>query len=319
MKKFVFTLSAMLAATLLVVHPVFAADWVPEKDFTWVVGYPPGGSVDFLTRLAAKKLSEKTGRAVVVDNRPGANGVIAMQAVAKGATDGYTIISIGGPVVSKNFVPEFGKDLTAVALIATAPMVLVAPSTSKVRNAAELFAEIKKTPSTWSFGSSGAGSPQHLAGELVNSMLGTDMVHVAYRGGGPAVNDVIGGQIPLAILGPSTVLPFIKAGRLKPLAVTSKSRSDVLPQVPTFSESGLSGFDATQWVAVAVPFGVARDKATRIHELLSQIIASPEMQQALVTNGMSAGQGSLDSLRDFFKADTDKWKTLVLQRKLLLE
>jgi tripartite-type tricarboxylate transporter receptor subunit TctC len=310
---------AGIALLLALSNPVHAAEWKPDKDFTWIVGYPPGGSVDLFTRIAARQLSIKTGRAVVVANRPGADGIIAMGMAAKSAPDGYTLVSVGGPVISKNTVPEFGNDLVPIGLLASSPIVLVAASSAHINGAAELFASIKKSPGKWSFASSGTGSPQHLAGVLLNVMLGTDLVHVPYKGGAAALNDVLGGQVPLAMLGPSTVLPFIASGRLTAIAVTTKNRSLALPNVPTLSESGLAGFDASQWIAAAVPAKVEKNRVEQLHTWMDEIIASPEMQKALQDSGMSPGTGSVESLQKSLQADTIRWKQLAKERHLLLD
>jgi tripartite-type tricarboxylate transporter receptor subunit TctC len=310
---------AALASLLPLQSLAASAGWPHEKPITWIVGFAPGGSLDVLTRLAARRLSEKTGRPVVVDNRPGASGVIALQAAAKAAPDGYTLISIPGPLLFNQRPPELGKELVAVAKIAEGPMVLVGPAAASTSTVAELVAAMRATPKAWSFASSGNGTSQHLAGELFNITAGTAMTHIPYKGGGQAVTDVAGGQVPLAILGVTPVLPQIKAGKLKAYAVTSSYRIESLPGVPTMQEAGLEGYEATQWYVVGAPAGTPADRVAQLNAWINEIMASAALKPALVSSGSVAGKGSAQDTQDFAAAETRKWKDIARKSGLALD
>lgn len=293
--------------------------WPHDKPFTWIVGYAPGGSLDVLTRLAARQLAEKTGQSVVVENRPGASGVIALQAAAKADPDGHTLISVPGPVLFNRPVPRLGQDLVAVAMLAQGPMVLVGPASNGPSTLSELIEAMRQDPKAWSYASSGTGTSQHLAGELLNMAAGTSMTHVPYKGGGQAVVDVVGGQIPLAMLGVTPVLPHIRSGKLKAYAVTTRYRIDSLPDVPTMQEAGVAGYDAAQWYIVAAPAGTPADRIAQLNAWLGEITASDELKPALASSGSVAGRGSPQQTQDFVAADTRKWQDVARRSKLDLD
>lgn len=309
-----------IAVALSLPATVFAAGdatvWPNAKPITWIVGFPPGGTVDVLTRIAARKLAEKTGQAVVVDNRAGASGAIALQAAAKAAADGYTLITVPGPVIYATQPPEVGKDLVALATLAQGPMVLVSGLPNAPAQLPELIQAIKKDPAAWSYASSGTGTSQHLAGELFNVSAGTAMTHVPYKGGGQAVVDVVGGQIPLGMLGVTPVLQQIKSGKLTAYAVTTSFRIESLPDVPTMKEAGLKDYDAAQWYVVAAPKGVPAAHVQQLNVWINEITASADMKPALVASGSVAGKGSANDAQQFIESDTRKWKELAKKAKL---
>lgn len=296
-----------------------ATNWPQAKPITWIVGFPPGGSLDVLTRIAARKLAEKTGQSVVVDNRPGASGAIALQAAAKAPADGYTLITVPGPILFNVAPPELGQQLVAVGMLAQGPMVLVGPASNAPSTVPELIKALKSDPKAWSYGSSGNGTSQHLAGELFNVSAGTAMTHIPYKGGGQAVIDVVGGQIPLAMLGVTPVLAHIKAGKLKAYAVTTPYRIESLPDVPTMQEAGLKGFEAAQWYAVGTPKGVPSEVVSKLNSWLHEIVASADMQPALAASGSVAGQGSASETQAFVAADSARWKALAKRAQLSLD
>lgn len=312
----------ILAATLSLCMPaaVLAAGepaaWPHAKPITWIVGFAPGGTVDVLTRLAAKKLSEKTGQSVVVENRAGASGAIALQAAAKAAADGYTLITVPGPVLYTAAQPEVGKELTAIATLAQGPMVLVSGLPNAPAQMPDLIQTIKKNPSTWSYASSGNGTSQHLAGELLNVTAGITMTHVPYKGGGQAVIDVVGGQVPLGLLGVTPVLQQIKSGKLKAYAVTTSYRIESLPDVPTMKEIGLKDYDAAQWYVIATPKGTPAAQVQQLNTWLNEITASEDLKPALLASGSIAGKGSAKETQQFIESDTRKWKELAKSSKL---
>lgn len=308
------------AAALCLPAAVLAAGdagaWPNAKPITWIVGFPPGGTVDVLTRVAARKLAEKTGQSVVVENRPGASGAIALQAAAKAAPDGYTLITVPGPVLYTTQPPEVGKELTAVATLAQGPMVLVSGMPNAPAQLSDLIQAMKKNPTAWSYATSGNGTSQHLAGELFNVSAGTAMTHVPYKGGGQAVVDVVGAQIPLGMLGVTPVLQQIKSGKLKAYAVTTRYRIESLPDVPTMKEAGLKDYDAAQWYVVAAPKGMPAAQVQQLNTWVNEIAASAELQPALVASGSIAGRGSAKEAQQFIEADTRKWKELATKAKL---
>lgn len=284
--------------------------WPKDKPITWIVGFAPGGTADSLTRYAASKLEQKIGQRVIVENRPGAAGLLSLQMTAKAKPDGYTLVYVTGPTVYNQAAPEFGKDLRPIALLGLGPLVLVAPSSAKPVTMQELLQAIRQDPKAWSYATSGTGGTQHLAGELLNSMAGVSMTQVPYKGGSQAVIDVVGAQVPLALLGPTAVMPYIKSGKLKAYGVTSRSRMPQLPQVPTFQEAGLNNYEALSWSAVAAPSGVQDKIATRLNALLGEIMTSEEGEKTLHILGMEPGKGTADEVSDFFKADDKKWQAL---------
>lgn len=312
----------ILAATLSLCMPaaVLAAGepaaWPHAKPITWIVGFAPGGTVDVLTRLAAKKLSEKTGQSVVVENRAGASGAIALQAAAKAAADGYTLITVPGPVLYATAQPEVGRELMAIATMAQGPMVLVSGLANAPAQMPDLIQAIKKNPSAWSYASSGNGTSQHLAGELLNVTAGITMTHVPYKGGGQAVIDVVGGQVPLGLLGVTPVLQQIKSGKLKAYAVTTSYRIESLPDVPTMKEIGLRDYDAAQWYVIATPKGTPAAQVQLLNTWLNEITASEDLKPALLASGSIAGKGSAKETQQFIESDTRKWKELAKSSKL---
>jgi tripartite-type tricarboxylate transporter receptor subunit TctC len=292
----------------------------PEKTITWVVGFPPGGSVDATTRLIARKLEAALGQPIVVDNRPGASGLIGLQAAAKAAPDGYTLITVPGPIVTSKPTPLIGKELTSVAMMGKGPAVLVAteaepmPATVK-----DLIANAKSHPEKFSYVSSGTGTAQHLAGELFNQTAGTAITHIPYKGGTQAVTDVIGGQVNLGVLGITSVLPYITSGKLKPYAVTTVSRSKNLPDVPTMAEAGLPGFEATQWFAIAAPAGVPPERIQKLNAAIATILKQPDVIDGFSKVGIEPEVATPQQTTSFVTTDQQKWRDLVQKARIQLD
>lgn len=292
----------------------------PEKPITWIVGFPPGGSTDGITRLVAKKIESALGQSVVIDNRPGASGAIAMGAAARATPDGYTLVTVAGPDVPAKAVPELGKELTGVAALGAGALVLVGTTAAPMPpTLKDLLAAAKANPDKYSFGSSGIGSSQHLAGELINQMAGTKMTHVPYKGGGEAVNNLAGGQLPLAVLGIPPVLPHIKSGKLKAYGVTTSSRSSTLPDVPTLNEAGLVGFDANQWFVVATAAGVPADRIQKLNAAISQALKDPEIIAGFVAVGVEPFVASPQETVNFVMSDQKRWRDLAQKAKISLD
>ena len=308
---------AVLAFTMAgILSPVWAQGSDKRPNITWLVGFPPGGTADVITRSVAQQLSKLSAQTVVVENRPGASGALALQQAAKSAADGNTLITIPGPLLYPNPVPEVGKELHAVAMMALGPMVLVAPAATAPVDFSALMTAMKTAPKQWSFATSGNGTSQHLAGELFNQMAGTQAVHVPYKGGGQAIADVVGGQVPLAVLGASPVLPHIQSGKLKAFAVTTSERLALLPDVPTFRELGLTGYEASQWFAVAVPASTPTARIQQLNEWIGAAMDAPAVRELVAKSGNVKGRGSPQSVESFLIKDGDKWKSLADKIKL---
>lgn len=308
-----------VATALLSCALAFAQDSFPTRTITWIVGFPPGGTVDVATRLVARRLESALGQPVVIDNRPGASGAIGLHAAAKAGADGYTLVTVPGPVLTVQPLPQVGRELTGVAMLGKGPMVLVGPVATAVPSFKDLLDAMRRKPDAYSFASSGNGTSQHLAGELINEMAHVRMQHVPYKGGGQAVTDVIGGQVPLAILGATPVLPHIKAGRLKAYGVTTATRSPALPDVPTLAEAGLSGFDASQWFVVAAPAGVPAQRLARLNTAINAALHQPDVASGLVQIGLDPVLASPAETTAFVSSDLKRWQELARREHLTLE
>lgn len=313
-------LAAGLAAALAL--PSARADerpWPGARPITWLVGYVPGGSVDVLTRTLARALSERLGQSIVVDNKPGASGALALQAAAKAAPDGYTLLTVPGPLVQSARLPQIGQGLSAIALMAQGPIVLVGAPANAPAHLPELIAAMKKTPDQWSYASSGIGTAQHLAGELFNSQAGTAMVHIPYKGGGQAVTDLVSGQTRLGLLGVTPVLPHIQAGRLRAYAVTTPFRVPSLPDVPTMDEAGLKGYEATQYFVAAAPAGVDPKIVARLNAAIAEATKAPEVAQALGAAGLVAATLSPAQSEAFVLRSLAKFDAVAKKAHITLE
>ncbi len=313
-------LAAATASVACAMAPVAALaqdkPWPAAKPITWVVGFVPGGSVDVLTRSIAKVASEQLGQSIVIDNRPGASGALALQYTARAAADGYTLVTVPGPIIHAQRQPEVGRELGAIALMGQGPIVLVGGAANAPNSVKELIAAMKKNPTQWNYASSGTGTGQHLAGELFNSIAGTRMVHVPYKGGGQAVTDVISGQVSLAMLGMTPVLPHIKSGKLKAYAVTTPFRVDALPNVPTLDEAGLKGYDATQFFVAAAPAATPAAVVNRLNTVIAQALASPEVQATLAASGLIGGKMTPAQTQDFVMKTMTRFSALAHREKL---
>jgi tripartite-type tricarboxylate transporter receptor subunit TctC len=295
------------------------SSWPNEKPITWIVGFAPGGSLDVLTRQVARQLEDELQQTIVVENRPGASGLIALQQASRASADGYTLISVPGPILSAQPQPEIGKELMAIGMLAHGPMVLVGPAATAEKDLKALLKAAKAQPEHWSYASSGLGTSQHLGGELLNQLAGTDIVHVPYKGGGQAVSDVVGNQIPLGLLGVSPVLAHIKEGRLKAYAVTSTFRIDSLPDVPTMQEAGIPDYDATQWYIMAAPSGLPADRVQRLNAALNKIMKSDELKPALEASGSVSKTMTPEETTAFVQDDYKHWGELVQKANLPLQ
>ena len=295
-----------------------AAQGYPSKAIRFVITYPTGGGSDYTVRPIAQKLSERWGQPVVVESRPGGSAMIGTDYVAKSPPDGYTLMLSASSEVSMNVVLfkkmpyDPVRDLQPLTLVGTTPPILLAHPSLPVKSVKELVALAKSKPGALSYGSIGTGTPQHFAGELMKTTFGIDMVHVPYKGAAPALIDVVGGHVPLALTAPTVAVPHVKAGRLRALAVTSEKRTGALPEVPTIAESGAPGFDIVQWFAIWMPAKPPKDVFEKIQGELVRIIQSPEYRQRQLEVATDIVGSSAEALGTFQRAQIEKYRKIAI-------
>ncbi|HZX86466.1 MAG TPA: tripartite tricarboxylate transporter substrate binding protein, partial [Reyranella sp.] len=262
----------------------------PAKPVKLVIPYPPGGGTDITGRAMAQKLSEFLGQSVVIENKPGATGMIGAASVAKSAPDGYTVLFGAASEMAinaslfKNMTYDPRTDFAPVTLVATFPLVFIAPTTTN-RSLKELIAAARVKPDSVSYGSIGSGSPQHLAAELLSSMAKARFLHIPYKGSGPLVQDAVGGHVDMAVSSVPPAVPLVRAGKLRALAVTSAARSEALPDVPTMAELGFAGYEFNTWVGVAVPKGTPKEVVERLRDGMVAALGAGEVQATLRDQG----------------------------------
>ncbi|HET9651522.1 MAG TPA: tripartite tricarboxylate transporter substrate binding protein, partial [Usitatibacter sp.] len=281
-----------------------------------IVPFPPGGSTDILARALAQKMSDGLGQPVVIDNRGGAGGTIGADVVAKSPPDGYTLLmgTVGTNAINgalyKNLPHDPVKDFTPVALVASSPVALVVNPASEAKSVRDYIALARANPGKLAFGSAGNGTPGHLTGEMFRTASGVDLQHVPYKGSAPAITDLLGNQIPSMFDPVQSVIPHIRSGKLRALAVSGTSRSAALPDVPTFAESGVNGVESRAWWAVFGPANLPADVVARLKTEIERIAKSPEFRDPLVKIGV---QPNVDvaSLADFQKQEVVRWQKAV--------
>ena len=298
-------------------RPGAAADY-PSKPIRVVVPYAPGGGTDVLSRAICDKLTGALGQTVVIDNRPGANGAIGSEIVAKSAPDGYNLVVVTGTHVIN---PHFQKvpfdtlaDFTPITFAAISKMVLVSGLQQPFTNIKELIAYAKANPGKLSIGNSEAATM--LTGELFKVMTGTDLQQVPYKGGAPLMTDVVGGHIPVAVTSVTSVMPFYKGQKLRVLGVSSKKRSPAMPDVPTIAEAGVPGYEVQSWYAVLGPKGLPRAIAERLQREVAKIVSTAEMKERFETLGAEAAATTPDETAAIMKADMEKWAGVVQKTRL---
>jgi tripartite-type tricarboxylate transporter receptor subunit TctC len=319
-RRLLIALAATLACT-----PWFArADAWPNKPLRMVIPFSPGGPADLLGRIAAKGITDSLGQAVVVENKAGAAGNIGVDAIAKAAPDGYTlgIVPVGNIAVNPSLFANLAykaSDLAPVALLANVENVLVVNAALPVANLQDLIATARRTPDTLSFASPGAGSQAHLAGELLALRANVKLVHVPYKGVGPALNDLIGGQVGMMFAQTSSAMPFIRSGKLKAIGLASAQRSAALPDVPTIAEQGFPGFQAVSWYALMAPAGTPKQIVDKLNEQMNQLLAKPETRERFAALGMEPGNGTPEQLANRIAAETTQWMEVVRKRNLKVD
>lgn len=319
MKKLFVTLAT--AALALCAH---AGPW-PDKAVTIVVPFPPGGSTDTIARAMAQKMGEQLGQPFVVDNRPGATGTIGATAVKRAAADGYTLLfaSLGPYVITPHLMKtapyDAQKDFDYITVPVQAPNVLVASPAQKARTVADVIAELKAQPGKVSFASSGNGSSDHLSAELFWQQTGTSGTHVPYKGGAPAINDLLGGQVDFSFQNVNAVLQHIRSGKLRAIAVTGDKRSPVLPDVPTLAEAGVKGAEVYSWQGLAGPKGLPADVKDKLAHAAIAAIRDPEVAKRFTEQGLDIVASTPAEFTAFQARENARWKTLIQTRKITID
>ena len=285
----------------------------PERPVRVLVGYPPGGGTDLVARLVAQPLSERWKQPVVVENRPGANAIIATEAVVKAKPDGYTLLMAYAtelalnPATHKALPYEPVRDLAPIAQLASAPLVLAVHPSISAQSVRDLVALAKAKPGALSYSSSGSGSVHHFAGELFKLRSGADIVHVPYKGSGPATADAVSGQVQVTFASVASVLRFVQAGRLRALAVTSRERSSQLPDVPTAIEAGVAGVELTSWYGLLAPAGTPASVVSKVAADVAAVLALPEVQKGFTAQGLDMAKSSPAAFAAFIREEAEKY------------
>lgn len=296
------------------VHAVEKGDTYPDKPMHLIVSYPPGGSVDLAARIMGKSLARTLGQQVLIENKGGAGGTIATDFVAKSRPDGYTLLITASshtinPAIYANLPFDTEKDFASISLIASAPQILVAHPSFPASTLAELVSHAKNSKTEIPYGSGGAGSPGHMAGELFRSKTRLALLHVPYRGGGPATVDLLGGQIPLLWISLPAVMQYVKEGRLKALAVSTRTRSPLLPEVPSVAET-IKGFNVDTWYAIFAPANTPQNIVNKIQSAVTIAAKDKEIQDAFLTQGAVVVGGPPSELDAVIKSEVPMWKAL---------
>jgi tripartite-type tricarboxylate transporter receptor subunit TctC len=310
-------LGQLAAGSLLLQSGLASAQVYPEKTVRVIVPYATGGSTDSTARLIAQALTAKLGQQFVVDNRPGAGGALGHEMASRAAPDGYTLLfSAAGPLtVTPHTLPKLGydpvKSFEPIKLVATAPLVLEVHPSVPAKSLQELIALAKSKPGKLTYASFGNGSAAHLAGEMFKSAAGIDLVHIPYKGSGPALTDLLGGQVDMMFDVVVSSLPHIEAGKLRPLAVTSSTRLELLPKVPTMIEAGVKDYEAGTWFGLLAPAGIDKAKIARLSAAMDEVLQQPELRKTLESQGAIVKGGTPEDFRRFFLSEYARWGKVV--------
>lgn len=302
-----------------------SAQTYPSKPLRWVVGYPAGGGTDFLARTTGAQLSQQLAQPVVVDNRPGAGAIIASEYVARAPGDGYTVLSADNGVLVYNSVLykklnyEPQKDFALLGMMGRSPLVITAAPNTPFTDAKALIAALQREPGKYSIATAGVGSPHHLALELFQSEAKVSLLHVPYKGGAPALQDLMGGQIPLMMLDLPSGVSAVKAGKVVPLLAMSAERIPQLPNVPTAKELGFTNVEAYTWQGLAVPAGTPREVQERLSSELQKTMRDPGVRQKLYDAGWEARPTNAPDMVTYVSAERQKWHALIKSRNISLD
>jgi tripartite-type tricarboxylate transporter receptor subunit TctC len=306
-----------IACALALASSLCVAQSYPNRPVRLVITYPPGGTTDFVGRPLAQKLAELLGQPFVVDNRGGAGGVLATMIVAQAPPDGYTLLlgtSAGmliNPLLNPKLPYDAFRDFSAVSRTNINPQALVANAALPVANVKELIALAKAQPGRLNVASSGVGTPNHLGAEMLKYLAKIDIVHVPYKGGGPAMTDLIAGQVQLQFSSIPTVLQHVKAGRVKMLAIGSAKRSAALPDVPTIAESGVPGYEYTTWYGVFGPRGMSKPIVSQLNGAIAKAMVMPDVHQRLMGAGAEPSSSSPEELTQYMRAESARWDKVI--------
>jgi len=321
-----YVLAALLAAFLTAfLEEAALAQAYPGKPIRLIVPFAAGGGNDNVARLVGKRLSDSLGQPVVVDNRPGAGGVVGAELAAKSAPDGYTLFlgGVGSHAINPNLHEKLPydpiKDFAPVVLLAQAPLILVVHPPVPARDIAEFIAYARAHPGRLNFASNGNGSSSQLAAVMFDSMAGVDMVHVPYKGLSPALADLLSGQVQLMFSSVVAILPHVKAGKLRALAVTGAKRLAAMPELPTVAESGLRGYEASSWYGILAPAGTPREIVMKLNGELSNALEQPEVRASLLAEGAEPAGGSPEALAAHIRAEKERLGKLIRDAKIRLE
>lgn len=288
----------------------------PSKPVRYIVPFPPGAGNDIIARIVGQKLAENWGQQVVVDNRPGAGGNIAAETTARAAPDGYTVFQFNvANAIAASLYPKLNydpiRDFAAVTQLASSPFLLVVHPAVKAKTTQELIALAKAEPGKLNYASSGNGGSGHLVAELFKAMSNINLVHIPYSGGGPALNDLLGGQVQILFAVPAVALPHVKSGRLRALGVSSLKRIKLAPELPTISESGVMGFEGSAWYGVVVPALTSRAIVARLNADILRVLQQPEILERLLSQGVEVVGSSPEDFAQFIKSEVIKWSRVV--------
>jgi len=303
--------SLLLAA--LALAPVAAtAQTFPVRPVRLLVTFPPGGATDISARMLGQKLTESFGQQVIVDNRPGASGIIATSLLAKAAPDGYTMLIVdvahgANPAMNDKLPYDTLRDISAISLVLRVPLLLNVNPAFPAQSVKELIALAKANPGKYNYGSAGLGSTMYLIAELFKAQAGINLVHVPYKGGGPALADVMGGQIPMAFLSTAATLPHLKAGRVRALGVSGLSRSPVVPDIPTIAESGLQGFEFYLWQVMLAPAGLPRPVMAKLNSELVAALNHKDIRDQMLAQGSEPTPSTPQQADAFIRGEVERW------------
>jgi len=301
-----------------------AAQSYPNQPIRMIAPFPPGGSVDIMARLIGDPLGRQLGQNIVVENRSGASGNLGMEAAMRAAPDGYTLVLNTIPLVTnqslfKNLTWDPIKDFVHIGMVATAPHALVVPPKNPANNVKELIAAARANPGKLNYASAGIGTTFHFCAEMFKDETGTNIIHIPYKGGGPALVDTLSGQVDMSFPTLSAVLPHVKAGKLKALAVTGSTRSKLLPEVPTMQEAGVKDFEFTQWLAILAPAGTPQPIVARLNQALNAALGSKEVAEKFAQQGFEPFATSPEESRKFLANEVQRYARLIKARGITAE
>ena len=315
------TIVAIIAAAGLIAAPALAADWAPTKPVRFIVGFPPGGATDLVARILQPKLAASLGSQVIVDNRPGANGVISMQILKNSEPDGHTVgMSHIGSLVVSPAIQKTGydplKDFVPVGMLVTLQNILIVNPSVPAKTIPEFIAYAKSQPGKVNYATSGIGSPGHLAVALFEGLTGTALNHVPYKGGGPAIADLIAGHVPAFMAVISTAVPHVQSGKARALGVTGGKRAEALPDVPTIAEAGVKGYLAINWYGLSAPPKTPPAIINRINKDFTAALNAPDVIQQLKARGIESSPASGANYLAFIKAEQQRWGPVIRKAKI---